>query len=447
MDMDDIIGNVRRCMFCKCPVDEKEVMLIPGKGVICSACVDRINIFSKRQKYKEKHECIDEVQVRNRINNISQYAHEVDIDVDSEKYEEIKVQELGGIFVPHPTLIYEQLSEYVSGQDDAKRVISIAAYNHYKRINIDEPGIEKSNVLMIGPTGSGKSLLVRTLSKIIGVPCVTISATSLTENGYIGDDVETCIELLYDAAGGDIVKTQQGIIFIDEIDKLSEVGKRNTGGNVVGRGGVQQALLKLIEGASVKVKNSRPGRLDNGVNIDTSNILFICGGAFSGIEDIVKRRINKNTSMGFGSVMATKVKSSEFGMKDVSTEDLREFGMMPEFLGRLPSVAVLDNMSSEFLIRVLKEPKNNLLWQYAKLFEFDGIELQLDDSAVEEIANLAYEEGTGCRGLRKICEKVFGKMMFELPGKNIEKVIYSAEVFKGLCEPELIIKKVEGSGK
>lgn len=398
MSLEDFLldESYTQCHLCK------EVSLnginYPTVGFICNECIDRIL----------------HIRNKNTSNNDT-------------------LPKLEDAFIPTPSYIYEQLCKYVVGQDHAKKVLSVAAYNHKKRIQLNNPGLMKSNVLLIGQTGSGKTLLVNTLSNIINVPLVSLSATSLTEEGYIGNSVNKCIELLLSKSGNDIERAERGIVFIDEIDKLSETGKRDSGGYVVGRGGVQQALLTLLEGNVIEVRNDR-GR---NVSIDTSNIMFICAGAFSGIEDIIKKRLKSGNCIGFSADIINEHDKDFNPMEYISTDDLREYGMMGEFLGRMPSVAILDTLSINFLKKALTIPQNNILWQYKELFSYDNIQLEITDDAIEEIARTAYNEGTGCRGLRKICEKLFLQEMYELPGSSYKKVIYDKAAVLG-DRPKLI---------
>lgn len=386
----------------------------PGRGFICKACVEKVvGLANKRRNNDNKKE---------------------------QEKESAEHNSLESLFVPTPAYVYKQLSKYVVGQEDAKKVLSVAAYNHYKRFELNEPGISKSNVLLIGPTGAGKTLLVNTLAKALTVPCISLSATSLTEDGYIGNSVSKCIDLLLDKADGDVEKAEKGIVFIDEIDKLAETGRSAGGNYVVGRGGVQQALLTLMEGSVIELRSG--GRM---VQVDTSNILFICGGAFSGIERIVEKRLRSGGSIGFSGNIVDKEVIDINAMEYITTQDLKEFGMMREFLGRVPSVAVLERLTVSFLKKALSEPQNNLIWQYQKLFEFDGIKLEVTDDGLEEIAAQAYNEKTGCRGLRKICESLFLDMMCELPGTDCEKVVYDRDCVRNGTRP-CIIRKIEAKG-
>ncbi len=322
--------------------------------------------------------------------------------------------------IMHPTEIKARLDQYVVGQDQAKKVLSVGCYSHYKRCNMKDDEIKKSNILLLGPTGSGKTYLVETLAKIMGVPLAICTATTLTEAGYIGDDVESVVKRLLDVCDNDIEKAQRGIIFIDEVDKL--VSSSTDTEKKVGGKGVQQALLRLLEGSVVSVPLIKePMRAGCVVDVDTSGILFICGGAFPEIETIVKRRINQANSIGFNSTI--KVTMEENILNQVTNEDLIKFGLIPEFIGRLPVKATLEALSVDTLKRILSEPKGSLLSQYKKLFNYDGIDLIFEDSALERIAEKAIKLGTGARSLRAIMEECLLDLMFEMPAKGKEKQV------------------------
>ena len=333
--------------------------------------------------------------------------------------------------IPAPHKLKEMLDQYVIGQDYAKKVISVAVYNHYKRVatnTMDEIEIDKSNMLMIGPTGSGKTYLVKTLAKLLDLPLAIADATSLTEAGYIGDDVESVLSKLLAAAGNDVEKAERGIVFIDEIDKISK--KKETHSRDVSGESVQQGLLKLLEGANVEVPvgASSKNAMVPLTTINTRNILFICGGAFPDLEDIIKQRLNKKSSMGFQADLKDKYDKEENLIAKVTLEDLREFGMIPEFIGRLPVIFTLEKLSQDMLVKILKEPKNAILKQYQKLLELDEVQLVFDDSALEAIAKKAVEKKIGARALRAIIEEFMLDIMYQIPkDDNIGRVTITGD--------------------
>ena len=320
--------------------------------------------------------------------------------------------------IPHPHQIRAKLDEYVIGQDQAKKIMSVAVYNHYKRVatnTMDEIEIEKSNILMLGPTGSGKTYMVRTLAKLLDVPLAIADATSLTEAGYIGDDIESVVSKLLAAAGNDIEKAETGIIFIDEIDKLAK--KKNTNQRDVSGESVQQGMLKLLEGAEVEVPvgASSKNAMVPMAMVNTRNILFICGGAFPDLPDIIKERLNKSSSMGFASDLKDKYDEDKNILTKVTVEDLRTFGMIPEFIGRLPVISVLNPLDEDMLVRILKEPKNAILKQYQKLLALDEVDLKFTDGALHAIAKEAKKRELGARALRAIIEEFMLDIMYEVP--------------------------------
>ena len=336
--------------------------------------------------------------------------------------------------LPAPHKIKGMLDEYVIGQDYAKKVMSVAVYNHYKRVATNtqkEIEIEKSNMLMIGPTGSGKTYLVKTLARILQVPLAITDATSLTEAGYIGDDIESVLSKLLMAADNDVEKAERGIVFIDEIDKIAkkkEVRSRDVSGE-----SVQQGLLKLLEGSEVEVPVGATSKnaMVPMVTMDTSNILFICGGAFPDLPEIIKNRLTKSSSIGFNADLKDKYDEDENILSHVTTEDLREYGMIPEFLGRLPIVYTLEKLNKEALIKILKEPKNAILAQYQKLLALDEVELKFSDDALEAIANKAIEKNTGARALRSIIEDFMLDIMYDIPSdKSVREVIITDKVIR-----------------
>lgn len=320
--------------------------------------------------------------------------------------------------LPAPHIIKKHLDEYVIGQDYAKKVMSVAVYNHYKRVltdTMDEIEIEKSNILMVGPTGCGKTYLVKTLARILQVPLAITDATSLTEAGYIGDDVESVLSKLLAAADNDVEKAQQGIIFIDEIDKIAK--KRNTNSRDVSGESVQQGMLKLLEGSEVEVPVGATNKnaMVPMTTIDTRNILFICGGAFPELEEIIKERLNKEASIGFKADLKDKYDDDENLLMQVTVDDVRKFGMIPEFIGRLPIMFSLQALTEDMLVRILKEPKNAIIKQYQKLLAMDEVKLEFDDDALYSIAKKAKEKKVGARALRAIIEDFMLDIMYEIP--------------------------------
>lgn len=349
--------------------------------------------------------------------------------------------------IPPPHKIKAQLDDFVVGQDYAKKVISVAVYNHYKRVatnTMDDIEIEKSNMLMIGPTGCGKTYLVKTLARLLDVPLAITDATSLTEAGYIGDDIESVVSKLLAAADNDVERAEMGIIFIDEIDKIAK--KKETTSRDVSGESVQQGMLKLLEGAEVEVPvgaNSKNAMVPL-TTVNTRNILFICGGAFPDLDDIIKQRLMKKTSIGYEADLKDKFNNDKDLIRKVTIEDLKKFGMIPEFLGRLPIIYTLDALDKDMYIKILKEPKNAILKQYQKLLALDEVDLEFDDGALEAIAEKAMEKDTGARALRAIIEEFMLDIMYEIPkDENIGRVTITKEYIEGCGGPKIEIRSTE----
>jgi len=356
--------------------------------------------------------------------------------------ENVPVIDIKNIMPPHK--IKAKLDDYVVGQEHAKKVMSVAVYNHYKRVatgTMDEIEIEKSNMLMIGPTGCGKTYLVKTLARLLDVPLAIADATSLTEAGYIGDDIESVVSKLLAAADNDVERAEQGIIFIDEIDKIAK--KKNTNSRDVSGESVQQGMLKLLEGAEVEVPvgaNSKNAMVPL-ATVNTRNILFICGGAFPDLDDIIKQRLNKKTSIGYNAELRDKYDKEKNILSRVTVEDIKKFGMIPEFIGRLPIIFTLEGLSREMMVKILSEPRNAILKQYQKLLALDEVRLEFDAGALEAIAEKAMEKDTGARALRAIIEEFMLDIMYEIPkDDNIGRITITREYVEGTGGPVIDIR-------
>lgn len=442
------------CFICRRPESKAGKMIhIPNNICICSDCMQKtfnsmgninlngfqgmpyMDMFSggvgnmqesvpKRQKLKKKKPGTEKKKVQEEVFDIKH--------------------------LPAPHVIKGKLDEYIVGQEHAKKVMSVAVYNHYKRVltdNLaqDDVEIEKSNMLMTGPTGCGKTYLVKTLAKILQVPLAITDATSLTEAGYIGDDVESVLSKLLAAADNDVEKAEHGIIFIDEIDKIAK--KRNTNSRDVSGESVQQGMLKLLEGSDVEVPVGAGSKnaMVPLTTINTRNILFICGGAFPGLEKIIRNRLNKQSSIGFNAELKDKYDKDENLLQKVTTEDLREFGMIPEFLGRLPVVFALQAMTEDMLVQILTQPKNAILKQYKKLLALDEVDLIFDDEAVKTVAKKAIEKKTGARALRAVIEEFMLDIMFEIPKDDLIGRVTITEDYINNCGAPKI--EMRGSGE
>lgn len=434
------------CYLCRRPESKVGKMIkIPNQISICADCMQKTfdTINSGENPYLQMMGFNPNMMNMNNFNELPRTQR-----LKKKKEEKAEPQVFDRRSIPSPHVIKAKLDDFIIGQEHAKKVISVAVYNHYKRIGTamnDEVEIEKSNMLMLGPTGSGKTYLVKTLAKLLNVPLAITDATSLTEAGYIGDDVESVISKLLQAAGNDVEKAERGIVFIDEIDKIAK--KRNTNSRDVSGESVQQGLLKLLEGSDVEVPVGATSKnaMVPLTTVNTQNILFICGGAFPDLDKIIKARLNKQSSIGFKADLKDKYDDDKDILQKVTLDDLREYGMIPEFLGRLPIMFTLSGLTKDMMIQVLKEPKNAILKQYQKLLALDEVDLQFAPDALEAIAEKAMEKKTGARALRAIMEDIMLDIMYEIPkDDNIGRVIITRDYIEGKGVPQI---EMRGSTK
>ena len=433
------------CYLCRRPESVAGKMLeLPNNIFICTDCMQRtLNSMGNGQFgfIDARNMDLDSMDITKMMNDMQSMQPKAE--VKKKKKDKKEEPEFTLKDIPAPHQIKAMLDEYVIGQDYAKKVMSVAVYNHYKRVvtnTMDEIEIDKSNMLMIGPTGSGKTYLVKTLARLLKVPLAITDATSLTEAGYIGDDVESVLSKLLQAADNDVDRAEHGIVFIDEIDKIAK--KQNTNSRDVSGESVQQGLLKLLEGAEVEVPVGATSKnaMVPLTTINTRNILFICG-AFPNLEGIIKKRLMKKTSIGFGADLKDCFDEEENIIAQVTNEDLREYGFIPEFIGRLPMIFTLEGLTKEMLVKILKEPKNAILKQYQKLLELDEVKLEFDEGALEAIAEQALKKKTGARALRAIIEKFMLDIMYEIPKDDtIGSVTITRDYIENHGNPEIHLR-------
>ena len=446
---DERSGPQKFCFLCRRPESKAGKLIeLPNNINICSDCMQKSFDTMNQQMNNGNFNYSDLFNMPNiSMIDLNSFQNQAPKPKKAKKKNAEKKPVLDLKNIPAPHKIKATLDDYVIGQVHAKKVISVAVYNHYKRVatnTMDEIDIEKSNMLMIGPTGCGKTYLVKTLAKLLDVPLAIADATSLTEAGYIGDDIESVVSKLLAAADNDVEKAEHGIIFIDEIDKIAK--KKNTNQRDVSGEAVQQGMLKLLEGSEVEVPvgaNSKNAMVPL-VTVNTRNILFICGGAFPDLENIIKERLNKQASIGFYADLKDKYDNDPHLLEKVIVDDLRTFGMIPEFLGRLPIIYTLDGLNEDALVKILREPKNAILKQYQKLLALDEVKLEFEDDALRAIAQKALERKTGARALRAILEEYMLDIMYEIPkDDSIGQVIITRGYIEGNGGPIILMRGQE----
>lgn len=441
-------GYEKVCFMCRRPEGKAGKMIsLPGGINICTECMQKSfdTMNNSNMNYSDMLNNMPNISMVDLSSIQNQVPKRQRVKKKEEKPETKK--EFSMKDIPPPHIIKSRLDEYVIGQEHAKKVMAVAVYNHYKRVFAppgDDVEIQKSNMLMIGPTGSGKTYLVQTLARLLDVPLAITDATSLTEAGYIGDDIESVVSKLLAAADNDVERAEHGIIFIDEIDKIAK--KKNTNQRDVSGEAVQQGMLKLLEGSDIEVPvgaNSKNAMVPL-TTVNTKNILFICGGAFPDLPDIIKERLNKQVSIGFQADLRDKYDQDKDILSKVTLEDLRVFGMVPEFLGRLPIVFTLQPLTEDMLVQILKEPKNAILKQYKRLLELDEVKLEFEDDALRAIARKALEKDTGARALRAIIEDFMLDIMYEIPkDDSIGEVLITREYVEHTGGPKILLRGQE----